>query len=503
MRISDFERTQEIIRKDLQEAMKNGEVFRVVKLVETFSEVTIRINNIKSDSTVESILQELSRRYIGIQPDNGKKHKLIVFYDQVGTTICLGLQYLRGILAAGYEVVYIYENYRNDISPQLLNVIKSLNIEYKLFGPSTPIFKNGIYSGKLVSDFVNSLRPEKIVCHPLPNEAIGMSVMYSLPHIEKFIVVPGDHHYYAGFHSADYLIEFRKFGISVSINERGINAKRIYKLPYYPIIDELTNFKGFPVDTKGKVVFASAGATYKFVGSDIIYTLWKYILEFDNTLVLYMGKPDKKMFGFIKKNGYENRFILLGYRNDFVQCIKESDVLVNSYPVGGALVSQTAAYFEKPIIAYCDSKEYLFQNIADILGGDGKKDDITKTSLDETMSHVKMLLSDKKIRIDFGESTKSILQTKVEFDKTLSRILNHTEHTVDAKEVCRYDKGFLMDKYLCQQNNWHPTVFVPLLVHYGFSFFWKFKFMYKDMIKNPLYVSKFLCLYIYNSVKKR
>ena len=502
MKIEDFGRIQEIIRKDLIKAIDNNNIIRIVRLVETFAEVTLRINNIKSDFTIEKAIQALSQKYIGQQPNLGRKSNLIVFYDQVGTTICLGLQYLRGIIAAGYDVVYVYENYRNEISPALLNEIKALDIEYKLFGPSSLIYGEGVFCGKKVSEYINSLSPAKIVMHPLPNEAIGMSVLYSLPHIEKFIVVPGDHHYYAGFHSADYLIEFRTFGIGVSVNERGIDSRKIYKLPYYPIVDEFTEFQGFPVDTAGKITFFSAGATYKFMGSDTIYNIWDYILGYDNTLILYMGIPDKKLKRYVKENKYEKRFVFLGYRKDFVQCVKNADVLVNSYPIGGGLVVQTAAYFEKPIVAYCNQREYFFQNVTDILGGDGSKDRISKTSLEEGKKLIDDLLKSESYRREFGQRMKQCLQTKDCFDNTLHRILSHSIPSMTAEPNCSDDDYFIMDRYLCQQNNWHPTVFVPLIIHYGFSFFWKFRFLYKDIIKNPVYVIKFLTLYLFNVVKK-
>ena len=497
MKIKDFEHCQDIIRKDLQSSLRKGDVIRCVKLIETFSEVTLRLNNIKYDQTVENSLKEVSTNYIGDVPRKGEiNEKLIVLYDQVGTTICLGLQYLRGIIAAGYDVVYIYENYRKDISPLLLNVIKSLDIEYKLYGPSTPIYNNGTYSGKIISEFINSLNPARIVVHPSPSEAIGPTVMYSLPHIEKLFIVPGDHHYYAGLHSADYLIEFRKFGINVSVNERNIEANKIYVLPYYPIIDELTDFQGFPIETKGKIVFASAGATYKFMGSDIIFQIWKYILSKDNTVVLFMGKPDKSISKFIKDNDFNNRFLLLGFRKDFVQCIKNADVLVNSYPVCGALVSQTAAYFEKPIIAYSEEKEYLFQNITDIFGDDGTKKRFTKNSIEEIFSIIDKIVEDGSYRKELGHSEKNSLQTELEFNRTLEKILLHHENTVENMDYGNYDKEFMMEKYLFQQNHWQPTVFVPLILQYGFSFFWKFRFMYKDIIKNPTYVAKFTILYL-------
>jgi len=496
MRIKDFECCQDIIRKDLQQSLRKGDVTQCVKLIETFSEVTLRLNNIKSDQTIEGFLKELSSKYIGSSPKRGDvNEKLIVFYDQVGTTICLGLQYLRGILTAGYDVVYIYENYRKDISPLLLNEIKKLNIEYRLYGPSTPIYKNSIYSGKIISEYINSHNPGKIVVHPSPSDAIGPTVMYSLPHIEKFFIVPGDHHFYAGLHSADYLIEFRKFGINVSVNERNIEANKIYVLPYYPIIDELTDFQGFPIETKGKIVFASAGATYKFMGSDVIFQIWKYILSKDNTVVLFMGKPDKSISNFIKDNDFNNRFLLLGFRKDFVQCIKNADVLVNSYPVGGALVSQTAAYFEKPVIAYCEECEYLFQNITDIFGGVGKNERFTKTTIGEIEAMIDKLVDNISYRKELGNREKNDLQTEIRFNQTLERILCHQENTAINNVLGSYDKGFVLDKYLYQQNHWQPTVFVPLILQFGFSFFWKFRFMYRDILKTPLYVSKFLFLY--------
>ena len=504
MNIKDFERTQETIRKDLLKVVADGEVVKAIKLIETFSEVTLRLNNIKSDDLIERSLKELSSKYIGELPvTNLRNNNLIVFYDQIGTTVCLGLQYLRGIIAAGYDVVYVYENYRTEISPLLLKEVKAMGIQYKLFGPSTALLSNNHFGGKIISEYINSLNPGKILVHPSPSDAIGPIVMYSLPHIEKFFVVPGDHHYYAGLHSADFLIEFRKFGIGISVNERGIKREKIYKLPYYPIIDALTPFQGYPVDCVNKIVFVTAGATYKFIGSPIIYVIWEYVLKKDNTLILFMGKADKQIRKFIIKHNLQNRFILLGYRKDFNQCVKNADVLINSYPVGGALVCQTAASFGKPIIAYCDEKEYLFQNVDDIFGSDGSNDRLSKTSLEELKQYIDRLIEDRDYRVEKGETTKKALQTREAFEKTLSLILEHKVEKIKDDDLMAYDREFIFSLYLKQQNQWHPTVFVPLILQYGFSFFWKFRFMFREIVKNPLYVGKFLLLYVMVKTKLR
>ena len=41
MRIKDFECCQAIIRQDLQQSLRKGDVTQCVKLIETFSEVTL------------------------------------------------------------------------------------------------------------------------------------------------------------------------------------------------------------------------------------------------------------------------------------------------------------------------------------------------------------------------------------------------------------------------------------------------------------------------------
>lgn len=494
MNIADINKAQEILRKDLQKSLNEHKYSKSVKLIETFSEVTRRVNNIKKDDVIEDSLRQLSLLCKSENILIEYQKRTVVFYDQIGTTVCLGVQYLRGLISAGYKVVYVYESYRAPISPELFNVITSLGIEYKLFYPSTPFFSNSCYIGKQIVDFIISIKPEIIVMHPSASDAIGMSVMYALKDIKKYYIVPGDHHFYAGMHSADYLIEFRDFGISVSVNERKINPSKIYKLPYYPIIDELSEFIGYPIDVSDKVVFVTAGATYKFLGSNLIYDIWKRILKYENTVIFYMGEPGDSIKKFVKKEEFNHRFYFLGYRKDFIQCIKNADVFVNSYPYPGALVSQTAARFSKPIVSYSEEKDFLGKNIEEMLGGYGRI--LTKTSLDALYNYIDKLSTDRLYRESEGKKAKELLQTKEKFDRGLQRILNNECKTVDYVEELEVDPVLASAPYISQQNKWQPNIFVPLILQYGFLFLTKFAFFYKDILKNPFYIMKFLALYI-------
>ena len=60
----------------------------------------------------------------------------------------------------------------------------------------------------------------------------------------------------------DKLITFRQFGANVSANYRGIDVRRIFNIPPYPILNYKHKFKGFPISSKDYVVGFSGGGLH-------------------------------------------------------------------------------------------------------------------------------------------------------------------------------------------------------------------------------------------------
>lgn len=504
MNLGDIFEVQQIIKKDVKRSLIKGNIQKAIQLIDCFADFTQRFNNILRDDDIEDCIKEISEKYIDSAVDIKEgDENTVVLYDQIGTTACLGVQYLRGLLACGYNVIYIYERYGNlsEISASLFKEIKTCGVEYHLIN-SASVFKNGSFVGNEIRDLIIRTNPSRIIAHPQAMGALGMSVLYSIRGAKKFRIVPGDHHFYLGYDCFDHFIEFRPFGWSTAVYERNINPSSIYNLSYYPIIDEFVDFQGFPKEVEGKVIIGAGGATYKFQGSDIFYELLEGILtKTDKAIFLFIGTPSSQLIELSKKDNIAGKILFLGYRKDFAAVIKNIDILFNSYPFSGGLFCQTAARFSKPIIAYSEPHFYQEVNIEALLGDSKEEFPVTITSKEEFLSQSLRLINDAEYRKTVGNVCKNILQTEQVFNQQLSRILAFNYPNLATKKIEYLDRTMRINRYINIRNHHEPDHLMILSKEYRLKAFSSFPCLIKDMLSHPWYVMKYV-LSSYSLVRK-
>ena len=275
MTLKTIEKTQSILLSDIETFYGKNDIDKVISLIDTYSNMTQLINNELYNERIENIIINLSKRIGFISKKEIKDDSVIVFYDQIGSTVCLSEQYIDGIIELGYRLVYIYENPYYNISEGLKNKLLQKNVECYFYNSSSRYNQRNL-SLDIFSKVENS-RCSKLIVQSPAYGALSSIVLSGLDNVRRYRVVPGDHHFYIGVKSTDYFFEFRPYGITRAVSERNISPDRIIKLPYYPITNLNCDFKGFPVEVVGKKIIVTAGDTYKFIGSDIFYDICKRI----------------------------------------------------------------------------------------------------------------------------------------------------------------------------------------------------------------------------------
>ena len=496
LELQDVNEIYSKIRADISIQLKKRNVARVCKLIDTFADVAQRVNDIYRDDYIEQVLEKVAKQYLPTTCSAIAQNKRIVFYDQIGSTICLGLQYIRGLIANGYEILYIFESPLFSPSAALCKELNEAHIKSLFFNSSVQSNKKIIDLACRIRQAIVDFAPSRLIIHSPAGGALGCMILYSLKDIVRYRIVPGDHHFYIGYDCIDYFFEFRNFGIKIAVEQRKIALKQIYKLPYYPIINQFYKFEGFPVDISNKICFAAAGAMYKFFGDNWFFNFVKWLLSsYDNCLFLYIGECPAAMRSFIKKERLEGRFIPIGYRKDFVDCIAHIDIFVNSYPTGGGLVCQTAAYFKKPIISYSNIDDLLNRSIRAVLGSEGTNSPISFTDDSSLKEYVDKLIHDSQLRKSEGNRMFSLLQTKENFDKQLGLFLR------EENVPCHYDvlekKSKLeknVEKYLTLQNSFMPTILTPLLNCYKLVLVFKIPTLLPFISRHPFFFVKRLSI---------
>lgn len=481
------------LKKDIGRHFIKRDIWNTLRLIDTYANIAHSINDIMRDDELEHYLSDVAKQYVMTKQCTDADNKKVVFYDQIGTTVCLGLQYIRGLKANGYEILYIYENFSGvgPTSSLLLEELKKSGInviEYpnKEFQENTIIF----IAQKIQKDIID-FHPSKLFIHSPSCGALGSAVLYSLQGITRYRIVPGDHHFYIGYDCIDYFIEFRDYGISQAIYNRHIEINKIIKLPYYPIIDTTEQFKGFPPITKEKIVFATAGAEYKFLGSEWLKNYAKWLLSsYPDSVLVFIGDAPKTIKSFIKTENLEDRFIVLGYRKDFAACISNIDILINSYPIGGGLICQTAAYFKKPIISYISSADDPQCSIRSILGNASLCGPISYSDNKELQRYTERLIADDKYRVSEGERIYNALQTQSNFNITLGGILNgQGKSTIQNFQLTPPLSRTSFYLNLQSSGVRSQSILGMLYGYYGFSLLYKMPYLINLLIQNKTLIS--------------
>lgn len=494
--IDDIEKSYSQIKRDIEHCLERGRVARTIELIDTYAYVVQLINNLFRDDDIERWMEHIAETQLGLVVcEPGQNNKKIVFYDQIGSTICLGLQYIRGLIANGYEILYIFESSVYVINPNLLQELENNQIQYFVYNSNINDQNELLALARKIRQDILDYNPSRLIMHSPAFGALGNIVLYSIRGIMRYRIVPGDHHFYLGYGCIDYFLEFRDFGLKIAVEQRHIKKEQLFKLPYYPIVDRFLEFQGFPSEVKGKIIFAASGGTYKFYGSNWFFEFAKWLLiTYKDVILLFIGNATPSMDAFIEQEHLEGRFIPLGYRKDFVSCINHIDVLINSYPYSGGLICQTAAYFKKPILSYFKEEESLVRSLRALFGAEETGTHISFSDESLLKVYVDKLVSDASFRHSEGERIYSMLQTKEKFDKQLGGILSGTlfSNIMITKRPCNIDER--IRTYVMLQNSFSPSILVPLVRGYGLQLPFKLTALSGFIWENRHFFFKRICI---------
>lgn len=477
------------MKSDIDKSIKKSNYKKSFRLLDTYAIICQGINDHFRDEHVEDVLKGIAKNTIGIEtvePD--KTTKAIVFYDQIGTTVCLGLQYLRALKDLGFVIDYIFESPQRKIQKMFLEEVKTLCRSYHIFeSPST------VETAKEIQSIIVNTKDSKLITHFSAEGAMAASVLYSIKGIETYRIVPGDHHYHLGIDCYDHYLDYRDFAIKISVEERRVPMNRVHRLTYYPIIDSKVEFKGYPEQTKGKKVVLAAGAEYKFHGSTWFFDFSKWLLNnHSDVVIVFLGGESLQLKQFIAENFLEDKFLLLGYRNDFVECMKHADIFLNSYPMGGGLVGLTAVNLGVPVLSHYDEFNGLQNSIRSFMGAEHIDSPISFIDDEKMKAYASRLIEDNEYRKQEGLRMKTMTQTRERFTQQLGEILFNNGHLVKkvTEKSCNLDKR--TESYVTLQNQFQASILHNLYKVYGFYYFFHFPFLICVAYSNKRFVTGFL-----------
>lgn len=293
-----------------------------------------------SDSELELSLINAFKSVIKWSPlaYNPKGH--VLFY---ATTLvdrgALTQQYIMGLKDAGYRIVLLISSREATLQGKnLLAKIESTEGIDLIYAEGHNLYKKL----ECFHDALKKYNFQSIYLHCDPTDILGFlfgALNIGLP---RWYIVHCDHSFWLGLHAADHFIEFRPFGQILSYERRRIPMQKIERVAFYPIIENIP-FRGFPFERKKKCIALSGANLHKYLVDpelSIFRAITLLIRENENLNFCIAGWGDTKpLLLRLKEMEIQTRVHFLGYRDDFAELVKASDILIESFPLRGCLTA--------------------------------------------------------------------------------------------------------------------------------------------------------------------
>lgn len=441
------------IRKDILIKGKQQEYEKSIQSIDFFSRCAYNLNICLTDPIIEDYLSKLSKKIIKRRKKlNTKKHKQhkIIFYDSFGwDNRGLTQQYLRGLIKNNYQLLFIFENFNEKLCKNIFQELKDYkNCRVHKMNESIPMLSRIEKTVNLIEEF----EPTHSFLHLAPWSSSAIVIWNCFEDVKRFQINLTDHAFWLGKNTFDFCIEFRDYGYQVSKEYRKISEQKIIKLPFYPIIDSSTEFKGFPKEAKGKTIVVTGASYYKVLGeSDKYFKLLKIICNNNSDIIiLFAGSGDRKLFKkLLSKYNLEKFVYPIGDRTDISEVVKRADIYLSSYPITGGLMGQFAVRSGVPAIGYSEKYSQMNQIESFIF-----KTDIQLTYFNDSsfISEINKMIVDKKYRIDKALKLKDKVISESDFSSRLKDILEGV-YDQNFKEL-KIDQNAFQKLYLEVENKY-------------------------------------------------
>lgn len=478
------------LKKTCRILFEKGLYLECIAIIESMSKLAYSVNFIFADKEIDAQLKVITENFFdnksNIVPIKGK----YIFYDVFGwENRGLTQQYIRALNSWNIEFLYILDGDEKS-SKKILEEINSFeNADYVVIDQSV----NRIERIKILYNIIADFKPEKAFLHMAPWSVESVGVWSNIENVTKYQINLTDHAFWLGSICFDYCIEFRELGYHISSYFRGIPTNKLIIQHYYPIVDKMVEFKGWPLDCSDKFIIFSGGSFYKVFGNDDIYfhISSQIIKKYPNALILFAGDGNYElMYSKIQKFKLEDKFILLGNRNDINEVFKHADMYLNTFPFGGGLMTYYAAINKIPQIHYFTNNQTLFNPVS--LYTLSKDESFSFDNINDFFIEFDKLYKNKDYRKLKTDLLFKMVPSPLEFSKSLKNKIEYINNDYSVTGSNNIDTESITNYYL-QIINENPKAYYGifrsilsiLMKHDKYQFATKtFKILlYKDIFK--------------------
>ena len=461
------------IKRHIKKNKVKGKYNAALKYIELSAYWAYNFNFIYADKEVEDTLKDIAE--VNLKPysiDNMVQNRYVFFDTNGADNRGLTQQYLRALMQLEYEFLYIYISDNISHNVEILKEIRSYDKgKVLLFNKKV---KDSFEKCWIILDEIKSYKPSRILLHLMPWDTVSLMCCHCVSGPIKYNINLTDHAYWLGNTFIDYNIEFRPYGMTVSLEQRRLEQRQLLYLPYYPIQSRDIQFQGFPTFPADSIILFSGGSYYKMFGKDDAYfRMTDKLLDISSKVVLLLagGGEETLMKEKIAKMKHAERVFLIGNRKDINEVFRYCDIYWSTYPIAGGLMSQFAAMNSKPIIAYTDSN-IVMNNIEGIVNhfGEGVK---TFHDVPDMLAYAFRLISDEEFRISEGKKNHDSLTTSGKFVREFASLMS-THTNIRKWEKEKIDYAAFESVYIDVENNYLHSGVSLLVSKLKYSFWFQF-----------------------------
>lgn len=426
-------------------AFENENYDKCLKYIKVVSYICYSFYLGFKDDKMEDMLESISHHILRTSKEKWCEDECAFFDSFSIDNGGLSMQYLGALMYCGYKILYISD--RDGVQSDESAIGKMLRDYGKATVVVVPGNLNYFARAQFIHDSIMKSGASKLFVHSEPWASAACCAFYSLPkNITKYKINLTDHTFWLGTRFVDYSFEFRSYGCMLSCLRRGIASDSLLHLPFYPILNP-EPFHGFPKGADNKVVLFSGGSYYKiFDTNDTFFKLVRDILDgCPDVVLLFAGSGDgKQLEQKLKQYKLEGRFIPIGHRSDITEVFKHCDIYLNTYPIGGGLMSQYAAQLGKPILSYHTSGITLIEECVCQI----EKITISDDTFDAIVNRMKRLSKDGEYRRLYGERIQKCVITPEKFNQLFAQCMESGINPVpyDVLEPFKERKFDIKDK---------------------------------------------------------
>lgn len=449
-------------------------------------------NVIYFDEIVEKLIHSISSSIFKNTEEYKPDDDCVVFLDSICTTKCLGIQYLKALMALNKKIVYI--QHRNLADAKKISAILDNYENTKIYTVESTY--SYVERAEIINKIIVDNRPSSILLHMPAYDVVSLLSIANIRSAVKFNIDLQDHSFWLGRSFVEYDVVFRDYGEKIAKEKRQLQQDQIIRLPYYPLIKYNSNFAGFPEELPSDAItIFTGGAPYKMLGKkDIFFKLIDILLNISPKVHILIATDNSDAIK-QKVNQVQdtNRVHLIGYRKDIDQVFKHSDIYLSTYPFIGGLMSQYAAASGLPILAYAEPAE---PNVVEGLVNHKNKAVQSQRSIQDFTKYAKRLINESSFRCSEGKLNKEALFSANDFTLGLEEVLTKKQTIIQWYHKENPDYDGMINFYLENENNDCHSGLITSIMYLNLG---AFKYFFKE----SLTIIQLICRGTYKRILQR